>query len=102
MCQDFCFAERQPKDNDAFWNELAVSGARTSTDSKRLTGVLLGDGDATPSNVAFYVERHLARAFLMESLAAGKAPALNALPDKITKERDQMRSTLERKYGGGA
>ena len=102
MCQDFLFADRQPKDNDGFWAELAVSGARTSTDKKQLTGVLLGDGDATPSNAAFYVERHLARAFLMESLAAGKAPALAGLAEKITKERDQMRKTLERKYGGNS
>jgi len=102
MCQDFLFADRQAKDNEAFWAELSVSGARTSTDKKQLTGVLLGDGDATPSNVSFYVERHLARAFLMESLAAGKAPALNGIADKVTKERDQMRKTLERKYGDGS
>jgi peroxiredoxin len=101
MCQDFLFSERHPKDNDGFWAELAVSGARTSTDKKEITGVLLGDGDATPSNVAFYVERHLARAFLMESLAAGKAPVLAGLADKVAKERDQIRKTLERKYGGG-
>jgi peroxiredoxin len=100
MCEGFLFADRQPKDNDAFWAELAVSGARTSDDKKRITGVLLGDGDATPSNAGFYAELHLARAFLMESLAAGKAPALDALPDKIAKEREQIRKTLDRKYGG--
>lgn len=99
MCLDYAFKGPPPRNNDDFWKELAVSGIRTSEDRKRVTGILLGDGDATPSNAAFYIECHLARAHVMESLAAGKEPPLASLPDRITKDRDQLRKQLAKKYG---
>ncbi len=98
MCGDYVLAGRQPKDNDGYWKELSVSGMRTSEDRKRITGVLLGDGTVGVSNAAFYVERHLARSFVMEALSAGKEPSIGALPEKVRKERDEMRKVLDRKY----
>src|SRR5262249_44598350 len=68
MCLDYAFSGEMPRHNMDFWGELSVSGWRTSKDQKRMTGVLLGDGDATPSNAAFYADTHFARAFMMESL----------------------------------
>jgi hypothetical protein len=71
---------------------------RQSKDRKRLSGILLSDGTATPSNVAFYTDCHFARAFIMESLAAGKEPQLGSLPDKIAKDREGLRKQLATKY----
>lgn len=99
LCQLFVLAGRPAKDNDAYWSELSVSGMRTSPDGKAVTGVLLANGDATVASVDFYVERHLAHAFLMESLAAGKPPALGGLAEKIAKEREQLSKAIEKKYG---
>jgi hypothetical protein len=99
MCLDYLFDVAElPRNNMDFWKELAVSGMRDSEDKKRITGVLLGDGDVTPSNAAFYMECHFARAFIMESFAAGKTPPMAALPEKIAKDREALRKQLAAKY----
>ena len=88
----------EKKNKDVLGGAVRV-GHVPSKDQKRLGGVLLGDGDVTPSNVAFYADCHLARALMMESLASGKEPQLGALPEKIAKDRDQIRKQLAKKYG---
>jgi peroxiredoxin len=98
MCLDYAFAEKLPRNNDDFWKELEVSGMWPKKDNKGLGGVLLGDGDATPSNAAFYADCHFARALMMEALASGKEPPLAALPEKIAKDREQLRKQLAKKY----
>jgi peroxiredoxin len=104
MCQDYAFAEMKhftEKKNMEFWEEMSVSGMWPAKDKKRLGGVLLGDGDVTPSNVGFYADTHLARTLLMEAIASGKEPQLRALPEKIAKDREQIRKQLATKYGKG-
>ena len=98
MCVDYAFLGELPRNNMDFWKELSVSGWRTSKDQKRMTGVLLGDGDATPSNAGFYADVHFARAFIMESLAAGKEPQVGTLAEKIGKDREALRKQLASKY----
>jgi thiol-disulfide isomerase/thioredoxin len=102
MIAAFVLERREPKDNDAFWRELAVSGMRTSEDRKSVVGVLLGEGCVTKANAAFFADLRFARAFVMESLAAGKEPktgaALQALVDK---EREKTAAAVEKKHGGG-
>jgi peroxiredoxin len=100
MCLEIAFPaiKLSEETNKAFWEEMSVSGMWPSKDKKRLAGVLLGDGDVTPSNAAFYAECHLARALMMESLASGKEPQLKSLPEKIAKDRDQIRKQIVKKY----
>jgi peroxiredoxin len=94
----FIFGEKPPRNNDDFWKELGVSGVRTSEDRNRVTGILVGDGFVTPANVAFMADCYCARAFIMESLAAGKEPQLAALSTKVAKDREQLRKQLAKKY----
>jgi peroxiredoxin len=103
MCIDYAFpGARFSEDvNMKFWEEMNVSGMWPSKDKKHLAGVLLGDGDATPSNAGFYVDVHLARALMMESIASAKEPQLGALSEKIAKDKEQIRKQLAKKYGTG-
>jgi peroxiredoxin len=104
MCVDYCFANRMhftEEVNMKFWEEMNVSGMWPTPDKKGLGGVLLGDGDATPSNAAFYSDCHFARALMMESIASGKEPQLAGLTEKIAKDREQVRKQLVKKYGTG-
>jgi peroxiredoxin len=99
----FAFGGRSPKDNDAFWKELAVNGMRMSKTRPGMDGVLLGDGCVTAGNASAFADLRFARAFVMESLAAGKAPKTGgALTAAVKEERIQVAAAVEKKYGNGA
>lgn len=99
MVQGWVFGSVQPKDNDAFWRELAVSGIATSKDQKQITGVLLGGGTVTRGMAEAFIRSHLAQALVMADLAAGKAPPLRELDALVRKEREKATRDLEQRYG---
>lgn len=99
MAQGWVFAGVQPKDNDAFWSELAISGVSMSEDRKQILGVLLGGQAVTREMAAGYIRDQLARAIVMEEITAGKTPNLKQLPRRVDTERAKVLEELERRYG---
>src|SRR5690349_16424255 len=100
MLEAFGFAKRQPKDHRGLLDQLSGQRRRVAADREDLTGVVVGEGQCTPGNAAAFSEQRFARSFIMESIAAGKEPRTGAkLQEAIDKEREQVRKTLEKKYG---
>jgi len=98
MADRFLFGERRPKDNDAFWKELAVSGVSTSQDKKEVTGILLDGGSVGKADAAYQADRHLRMAIAAESLAKGKAPAWSKLASDAAAQAKKIVAELDAKY----
>lgn len=99
MAQCWVFAGVPPKDNDAFWRELAISGVSTSKDRKQILGVLLGGATVTRSMAGTFAHDQLATAIVMDALASGKPPRLDQLGRTVESERAALMKDLERRHG---
>lgn len=101
MAQHWLFSGRKPRDNQAFFRELSVSGFATSKDKKQITGVLIAGATVDREGVETYVHDQLGRALVMEALARGKPPKTSGLEAQIQKQRKRLLRQLKAKYGGG-
>lgn len=103
MADRFVFGERRPKDDDAFWKELAVGGVEfggveTSPDGKKVIAILL-DGASVGSGEAVYqADRRLRMARIAESLAKGKAPDWSKLAADAAAQAKRIGAELDAKY----
>jgi len=100
MAQRWVFSGKQPKDNQAFWRELSVSAwAQANGKDKPPTALGLGDQMVSTAMVSAWIDRQLARGFLMEDLARGKRPDLARLPKAVAQAREALTKELASKYG---
>jgi hypothetical protein len=98
MCVLFPFAGKEPKDNNAFWDELCTTGMCTSDDKQHVIGILIGGNMVMTTAAASYVERQYSRAFVMDALKDGKKPALSKMRDEVAKDTASATKELKSKY----
>jgi thiol-disulfide isomerase/thioredoxin len=98
MAERFLFADKHPRDNEAFWNELAVSGVATSSDKKEITGILLAGAPVGKADAHGYADRHFALRLLAEAIAKGKSLAPAALQKEVAALRRKTEAELDAKY----
>lgn len=99
MARGWVFSGRTPRDNDAFWKELSVSGMQTSKDRKRVVGLLLGGATVTTSQVDGFIADNLKRAFLMKAIANGRKPKMAKMKNAVRAEEKRILRDLEGRYG---
>lgn len=102
MAQRYLFANALPADeatNGRFFRELSISGVQTSEDRKQILGILLGGSILKRADAEHYVKDQLTRALLMADLAAGHAPQLADLGERLATERAAVVADLVERYG---
>lgn len=102
MAQRYLFANALPADeatNGRFFRELSISGVQTSEDRKQILGILLGGSILKRADAEHYVQDQLTRALLMADLAAGHAPQLADLGERLATERAAVVADLVERYG---
>jgi peroxiredoxin len=102
MAHLWMFANALPRDeqrNQAFQNELAISGIATSPDRKSIVGILIGGEQLKREHAASFVRSQLSRAILMEDLGAGKPPRVKELSQLFEQERAAIVKDLETRFG---
>ena len=87
-----------PKDNDAFWSDLSVSGISTSPDQKKVVGVLVGGDMLTEAPLPAWIDRQLGRSLLMEDFASKDVPNLSKVAGEVAKRRERILKELKTKY----
>lgn len=98
MALHWPMAAKQPKNNEAFWKDLAVSGLSTSEDKKRVTGVLIGGEMVTDAMAPSWIDRRLGRALVMKEIGSSGKTGLGGLPGQVTKERESILRELKSLY----
>ncbi len=98
MIQGWCFANKVPKNNDAFWKDLSVSGIATGDDQKKIVGVLVGGEMVTEPMAAWWIAHQLGHAILMKDIASSGKAGLAGLPKEIGKERESILRELKSLY----
>ena len=98
MILRWVLAGRSPKDNDAFWRDLSVSGVSTSENRTKVVGVLVAGDSLTEPMLPAWIDRQLARALVMEEMASGDVPRLSRIPAEIDQARTRIEKELERRY----
>ena len=99
MIRNWVLGTTRPKDNDAFWSELSVSGMAFSKDRKTIRGVIVDGLLVTRATMEGFIQDQLSRAVVMESIAKGKAPQTRGLIKLVENQRQKIFKPLERRYG---
>ncbi|MBK9384300.1 MAG: redoxin domain-containing protein [Planctomycetes bacterium] len=99
LAREWPFANKQPKENEAFWSDLSVSGAATSPDKKRIVGILLDGTMVSAAGIDAFVQRELGIALLLESLQGSKPLSGKALATEVKKVEQELLKAARAKYG---
>jgi thiol-disulfide isomerase/thioredoxin len=99
LAREWPFAGKQPKDNDAFWSDLSITGAATSPDQKKIVGILLDGTMVSAAGIDAYVQRELGIALLLESLQGAKPLSGKALASEVKKAEQALLKAARAKYG---
>jgi peroxiredoxin len=99
LAREWPFAGKQPKENDAFWRDLSISGAATSPDDKKIVGILLDGTMVSASGIDAFIQRELGIALLLESLQGSKPLSGKALASEVKKAEQELLKAARAKYG---
>lgn len=98
MALHWPMAGKVPRNNEAFWNDLSITGLRTSEDQKTVTGVLIGGEMITVAMAPSWIDRTLGRALLMKEVGSSGKTGLAGLPQQVAKERESLLRELRSLY----
>jgi len=86
-------------DWEGFSRDISVSGMVTSEDRTKVVGIMIGGETVMKDVMPAYVDRQLARGFVMDAIAAGHALNAKKLAKKVEDEKERILESLRRKYG---
>jgi peroxiredoxin len=98
MALHWPMAGKQPKNNDAFWKDISVSGLATSEDKKRVTGILIGGEMVTDVMAPAWIDRQLGRALVMKEIGSSGKTGLGGLAQQVPKDRETILRELKSLY----
>jgi thiol-disulfide isomerase/thioredoxin len=98
LAREWPFAGKQPKDNDAFWRDLSVSGMAMSEDKKKIAAILLDGAMVPAAGVDAYIDLQLGTALLLAALEDGKPLFGKALSAEVGKAEKAIVKEARAKY----
>lgn len=99
LAHHWVFQNRDPRDNDAYWDDLSISGAATSPDKKEIVGILMGGAMLERERALSFIDTNLKLCLLAESLGKGKRLSLKNLARGADKLGKKILSELEGRHG---
>jgi thiol-disulfide isomerase/thioredoxin len=97
MAEAWLFASVRPRRKQLYWSDMGV--AFQSASEGGLAEITIGAETIDTHSVASFVKEHLERVLVASALAAGRAPALERLRERVEGERELLRTYLLERYG---